>query len=231
MYVLLSKPEVLKTYTLAQSQREKCGAFLIPQISLDLPPLMTKKSFCWRRDTVLHHFSLRRKTAHFLGECSVDSPYEEAATISIPRRLILKEVWSKLSSLEEKNHNFRWRLRILKTQNCSWFWYDKGIYLASDIPGSSNALVRVAHSNSPVFKEVSTKLQNRLRFTVSQASHFYFHFISICARYRASCNKSLLREQFPNLLNLYRGSGPRNTCTFNWLHVSNMAVQKLRIIK
>lgn len=133
--------------------------------------------------------------------------------------------------LWKKKHNFRWRLRIMKTQNYSWFWYEKGICLASNIAGSSNALVRETLSNLPVFKEVCTKLQNHLRFTVSQASHFYFHFISICARYRASCNKSLLREQFPNLLNLYGGSGPRNTCTYNWLHVSNMAVQKLSIIK
>lgn len=61
MYVLLSKSEILKTYTLAQPQQEKCGAFLIPWIYLDLPPLVTKKSFCLRRDTDLHHFSLWKR--------------------------------------------------------------------------------------------------------------------------------------------------------------------------
>lgn len=132
---------------------------------------------------------------------------------------------------KKTKHNFWWMLGIMKTWNYSWFLHEKDVYLASNIPETFKASVRVALSNLAVFKEVCTKLQNRLRLTVSRASHFYFHFISICARNRASCNKSLLREQFPNLLNLYRGSGPRNTCTFNWLHVSNMAVQKSSIIK
>lgn len=61
MYVLLSKPEILKTYTLAQLQQEKCGAFLIPQSYLDLLPLVTKKNFCWNRDRDLHHFCPWRK--------------------------------------------------------------------------------------------------------------------------------------------------------------------------
>lgn len=39
--MILSKPEILKTYTLAQPQQDKCGAFLTPQIYLDLPPLVS----------------------------------------------------------------------------------------------------------------------------------------------------------------------------------------------
>lgn len=131
----------------------------------------------------------------------------------------------------QQNHNFWRRLGFMKTWNYFWFLCEKDVYSASNIPGTFKASVTVALSNLGAFRKVCTKLLNRIRFTMSRASNFYFHFISICARNRASFSKSLLREQLPNLLNLYRGSGPRSICTFNWLHVSNMAVQKSNIIK
>jgi len=61
MYGILSKFEILKTYALAQPQQKKRRAFLNPQIYLDLPLPVTKKSFCWSEGADLHHFSLQRK--------------------------------------------------------------------------------------------------------------------------------------------------------------------------
>lgn len=138
-----------------------------------------------------------------------------------------------------KQSEFFGRKTVTSGKGWEW-WKNKTIPDSGRKKASIQHLISLGHlicwlelalSNLPVFKKVCAKLQNLSWFTVSQASNFYFHFISICAQYRASCNKSFLREQFPNLLNLYRGSGPQNTCTFNWLHVSNMAVQKLSIIK
>lgn len=112
----------------------------------------------------------------------------------IPWEFIKKKVWNTAKCFQRKKpHKFWWRLGIMKTWNYSWFLCEKDVYPVSNIAGAFKASVRMALSNLAVFKEVCTKLKNHLGFTMSQASHFYFHFISICARNRASCNKSLLR--------------------------------------
>lgn len=136
-------------------------------------------------------FQPMEKIAHFLEECSVNCM---GGSCLHPLRVYKEKNWNTVKCFQRKKpHKFWWRLGIMKTWNYSWFLYEKDVYPASNIAGTFKASVRMALSNLAVFKEVCTKLKNHLGFTMSRASHFYFHFISICARNRASCNKSLLR--------------------------------------
>lgn len=134
------------------------------------------------------------KTSQFLGKCSVDCIGGSCLHLHLLRVYTGRNLKHSECFQRKKPQNFWWRLGFMKSWNCSWFLPEKDVYPAPSILGTFKASVRVAHRNLAVFKEVCSKLQNHLGFTMSQASHFYFHFISICARNRASCNKSLLRE-------------------------------------